>query len=114
MRMKAFCEATGLSRDTVDFYVGRGLLTPSAQRNGYRDFDEAQVERARMIVSAKTLGFTLSEILDLARRYGEGMDDGERAAVLRQQLERLRDRRAAMDRLENGLRDKLRKLERPA
>lgn len=70
MRIKAFEEATGLSRHTVRFYERRGLLPtpPRGSDNNYRDYDEALVERARMIKLAQRLGFTLAEI-------GRAIDD---------------------------------------
>ena len=55
MLIKGFCEATGLSRDTVRFYVRRGLLSPaigSGAGNRYQVFDAAQVERAKVIKAA--------------------------------------------------------------
>jgi MerR family transcriptional regulator, copper efflux regulator len=64
MRIKAFETATGLSRHTVRFYERRGLL-PAPLRNGdnnYREYDDALVDRARMIKLAQRLGFTLGEI----------------------------------------------------
>ncbi len=64
MRIKAFESATGLSRHTVRFYERRGLL-PAPLRNGdnnYREYDDALVERARMIKLGQRLGFTLTEI----------------------------------------------------
>jgi DNA-binding transcriptional MerR regulator len=75
MLIQEFCRATGLGRHTVRFYVKRGLLAPavgSAPGNRYQVFDEAQVERARLIRSAQRMGFTLKQIGALAREYEDG------------------------------------------
>lgn len=113
--MKAFCEATGLSRDTVNFYVRLGLIEPASNgsaTNRYRDFDETQVEAARMIASAKALGFSLSEIGRLAQRWrAAGMDEGAQADLLREQLDRLSERRTALNAMERALRAKLERIE---
>ncbi|HEX8394151.1 MAG TPA: MerR family transcriptional regulator [Longimicrobium sp.] len=90
MLIQEFCRATGLGRDTVRFYVKRGLLTPavgSSPGNRYRVFDEAQVERARLIRTAQRLGFTLRQIGALAAEYEHGGVSREgRARLLRQHL----------------------------
>jgi DNA-binding transcriptional MerR regulator len=92
--IKEFCQATGLPRDTVRFYVKRGLLTPdvgSRASNRYQVFDQAQVERARLIRTAQRLGFSLGEIARLAQKY-EGRDVPRAAKA-----ELLRSRLAALD-----------------
>lgn len=115
MRMKAFCEATGLSRDTVNFYIRCGLLEPGepvSSSNPYRYFGADQVDTVRMIVSAKRLGFTLGEIKTLATRYRiTGTNPDQRRAVLHEQLEQLAERRKALDLMESALLAKLSSLE---
>jgi DNA-binding transcriptional MerR regulator len=82
--------ATGLGRDTVRFYVKRGLLAPavgSSPGNRYRVFDDVQVERARLIRTAQRLGFTLKQIGALAEEYEHGgVSRGDRAQLLRTHL----------------------------
>lgn len=116
MRMKAFCEATGLTRDTVNFYVRLGLIEAAGNgsaTNSYRDFDDEQVEAARMIGSAKALGFSLSEIGKLAERYrAAGVDARAQAEILREQLGRLEERRRTLETMEKTLRAKLTRIEK--
>lgn len=116
MRMKAFCEATGLTRDTVNFYVRLGLIEPAGNgsaTNTYRDFDEAQVEAAEMITAAKSLGFSLNEIKRLAERYRAAeLDANAQASILREQLVKLEERRSALSAMEKALKAKLARIER--
>ena len=57
----------GVSVDTVRYYERRGLLAePDRTPAGYRQYDEADVARLQQILRAKALGFTLSEIRELA------------------------------------------------
>lgn len=90
MLIKAFCEATGLPRDTVRFYVKRGLLKPaigSQPGNRYQVFDAAQVERAKLIKAAQRLGFSLNEIAEYGKRYdAEGLGSDTKKAILRKQI----------------------------
>jgi len=51
---------------TVRYYERRGLLAePPRRDSGYRDYDEATLDRLRFIRRAQELGFTLTEIREL-------------------------------------------------
>lgn len=115
MLIKQFCEATGLPRDTVRFYVKRGLLKPtigSASGNRYQHFDAAQVERAMLIRSAQGLGFTLRQIAELAKDYEhEAFSVEDKAGVLRAQLAQITARERDLREMRRYLEAKLRWLE---
>ena len=56
----------GIGVETIRFYERKGLIQePSRRASGYRQFDEAVVDRLRFIRQAKELGFTLGEIKEL-------------------------------------------------
>jgi MerR family transcriptional regulator, copper efflux regulator len=89
MLISKFVQVTGLSRDTIRFYVKKGLLVPVVGRTGmnrYQDFDQEQVERAFLIREAQALGFTLRQIAALDKEYTRGMTLARQAAVMREQL----------------------------
>ena len=69
MRIKNFANHTKLSPKTIRYYEEIGLLpSPSRLENGYRDYNEADVARARLVAGARRLDFSLDdiqEILDL-------------------------------------------------
>ncbi len=127
MLIQEFCRVTGLGRDTVRFYVKRGLLTPAigalpggsqggsgrgVPSNRYQVFDAAQVERARLIREAQALGFTLAEIAALAAAYERGaLTAARKAEVLRAHLAALDARAARLDALRKYLGAKLRWVE---
>jgi DNA-binding transcriptional MerR regulator len=73
MLISEFARATGLSRDTVRFYVRRGLLVPLAGNKGgsnpYQVFTSEHVQMARTIRMAQSLGFSLREIAALNVEY---------------------------------------------
>jgi DNA-binding transcriptional MerR regulator len=95
MLIKQFCEATGLPRDTVRFYVKQGLLTPdigSRESNRYQVFDAAQVERAKLIKAAQRLGFSLKEIAEFGKAYEtQSLSTEAKAELLRSRLAGLDD-----------------------
>lgn len=94
MLIAKFASATGLSRDTIRFYVRKGLLQPTVDARGtnrYQDFDATQVERALLIREAQALGFTLREIAALSAEYARG------DLSIARQIELMRERVAAAD-----------------
>lgn len=111
MLIKAFCEATDLPRDTVRFYVRRGLLKPSIGSrpgNRYQVFDAAQVERAKLIRAAQRLGFTLKQIAELGKRYdAEEVGSEAKMAVLRVQVAQLAAQERELRRVRKYLAAKL-------
>ncbi|MFJ1764805.1 MerR family transcriptional regulator [Amycolatopsis sp. NPDC088138] len=58
MRIKELSERTGVSARLLRYYEEQGLLDPLRQENGYRDYDEAQVERVQQIRSLLEAGLT--------------------------------------------------------
>jgi DNA-binding transcriptional MerR regulator len=88
MLIAEFRRRTGLTRDAVRLYVKLGLLKPAVDPgNGYQSFAEADVGRASMIRTAQQLGFSLKQLVPLAREYEAGrLDVKRRLAVMRRQL----------------------------
>ncbi|WP_343071519.1 MerR family transcriptional regulator [Brevibacillus choshinensis] len=54
---------TGVSLRSLRYYEEKELLRPSRQENGYRDFDESDIERVRIIQLYFSLGLKTSDIL---------------------------------------------------
>ena len=101
MLISEFAKATGLPRDTIRFYVARGLLTPQRGAKGganpYHLFGEDDVTAARMIRLQQDLGYSLGEIAALGEEYRAGAVSPQRtAAVLRAQIGRLEQRQARL------------------
>ena len=102
MLIAEFARTTGLSRDTIRFYVKKRLLVPVVGRGGtnrYQDFDGEQVERALLIREAQALGFSLREIGALSAEYGRGMTRTRQADLMRQRLAAVDEQIARLARL---------------
>ena len=66
MQIGELAQAVGVTVQTVRYYERRGLLSePVRTRSGYRSYDREALQRLRFIVTAKELGFTLAETMDL-------------------------------------------------
>jgi MerR family transcriptional regulator, copper efflux regulator len=99
MLISEFAGATGLSRDTVRFYVRRGLIKPlpgdKGGSNPYQVFTSEHVQMARMIRMAQSLGFSLREISALNAEYqAKRMTPARAAEIMRWQLTRLEEKAA--------------------
>jgi DNA-binding transcriptional MerR regulator len=112
MLISEFAKATGLSADTVRFYIRRGLLAPEVGakggRNPYQIFTEEHVRAARMIRMAQSLGMSLKEISAISEEHRKGLITRERSIELMEiQLGRLDAKKAELDAMGNYLRAKL-------
>jgi MerR family copper efflux transcriptional regulator len=112
MLISEFACATGLSRDTVRFYVRRGLLAPLAGNKGgsnpYQVFTNEHVQMARTIRMAQSLGFSLREIAALNVEYqAKRITPSRGAEILRAQLVRLEEKAAHVNAMIRYIRAKL-------
>ncbi|NVD41895.1 MerR family transcriptional regulator [Ensifer sp. HO-A22] len=102
MLISEFAKAAELPIDTIRFYIAKGLLKPDRSAKGgsnpYQIFKPEDVTAARMIRLQQTLGYSLGEILALNEEYRAGENSSERTIeVLQSQIERLEERRAALN-----------------
>lgn len=66
MNIGEVAKRSGIGIETIRFYEREGLLLkPERRPSGYRQYDEATVERLNYIRRAKELGFTLAEVKEL-------------------------------------------------
>jgi len=90
-----FSRITGLSIKTIRLYHEKGVLPPRHidQQNGYRYFDQSNVERAIAIVRLRDLQFPLAEIKEMLDDFDEDADVlgflEKQRGVIRQRMERL-------------------------
>ena len=63
MKIKEVEQMIGMSKKNIRFYEEQGLLSPQRNKeNGYREYDEADVERLARIKFLRKLGVPLEEI----------------------------------------------------
>lgn len=66
LRIGEVARQTGIGIETIRYYERKGLLAePNRRPSGYRQYDEAVVDRLKFIRRTKELGFTLAEISEL-------------------------------------------------
>ena len=107
LKIQELSQATGVSAKTIRFYEESGVLPlPPRKPNGYRDYDQTDVDRLRLVAGARRLDLSLDDIQEIL-----AMRD-RREAPCRTMLERLlakadevAERIAGLQDLEAQLRD---------
>lgn len=102
MLISEFSDVSGLSRDTVRFYVRLGLLKPKrgtkGGRNAYQYFGDDDLQTAKVIRAGQSLGLSLNEITLLEKeRREQGIGPARRIEILRKQLALLEEKKAQLD-----------------
>jgi MerR family Zn(II)-responsive transcriptional regulator of zntA len=107
MRIGELCKQAGVSRDTVRYYERMGLLDKPAQphvTNTYKRYSALSLQRIRLVVHAKALGFTLAEIRDVIDVWDSpNFDTAQKVACLQRKLKELDEKSYALRALRAGL-----------
>lgn len=98
MLIGEFSRQTGLSHDTVRFYIRKGLLSPEVGTKGGRQpwhvFGRKEVATARMIRFAQSLGLSLAEIAKVMVDLRGDQGAEREIAMLDAQITRLEQKAA--------------------
>lgn len=69
MQIKNIAKQTGVPAKTIRYYEEIGVLPrPKRLPNGYRVYDESDVERLRLVAGARRLDLSLEEIMAMRER----------------------------------------------
>jgi MerR family copper efflux transcriptional regulator len=112
MLISDFARATGISRDTVRFYVRLGLLQPQLNSKGgrhpYQVFVPDHVRAVKIIRVAQSLGMPLREISAISKERREGRMTRRRSIeTLQKQLNVLGAKAAEVRTMQRYLRAKI-------
>ena len=112
MLISEFARKTGLTTDTVRFYIRKGLLKPTTNgkggRNPYQVFTAEHVRAAKFIRIAQSLGLSLKELAVIGedRRRGR-LTPARQVDILGSQLANLDAKAQEMDAMRRYLRAKI-------
>jgi DNA-binding transcriptional MerR regulator len=66
MEIRELAARVGLSTKTIRYYEQVGVLpSPKRRTNGYRIYDENDVDRLKFVIGARQLDFTLEDITEI-------------------------------------------------
>lgn len=107
MKIAELARRAGLASSAVRWYEQAGVLpAPSRGSNGYREYDQTDLVRVRLVVSLRRLGLGPEDAGRLARLCLErGVVDTDLAPLLAGQRNAIARQRADLDRLEGELFD---------
>lgn len=87
MNIGEVASKSGLPAKTIRYYEDIGLVEASGRKeNGYRDYDEQDLNHLKFVQRARSLGFTVEEcreLLDLYRDRGRASADVKALAIRR-------------------------------
>lgn len=66
-QVKDVVKKFGITRDTIKYYERQGLIEPKRSENGYRVFDEFNVQKLKNILNFRDLGFSVETILEIQK-----------------------------------------------
>jgi DNA-binding transcriptional MerR regulator len=91
MQIRDVVHASGVPAKTIRYYESIGLLpAPERAENNYRRYRATDVERLRFIASARSLGFSLSDIAEVLAARDQGVAPCDRVlGVLDERLGQL-------------------------
>lgn len=107
MKIAELSKRAGVAASAVRWYEQEGVLpAPPRQSNGYREYDEVDLARLRLVLSLRRLGLAPEDAGRLARLCLErGAIDLDLAPLLADQRQAIERQRADLDRLEAELLD---------
>lgn len=66
MRINELAETTGLPGKTIRYYESIGVLPqPKRLANGYRVYDDSDIDRLRFVIGLRRLDFSLDDITEI-------------------------------------------------
>ncbi|MEM9188223.1 MAG: MerR family transcriptional regulator [Myxococcota bacterium] len=102
LRVGALAKATGKTVRALHLYEELGLLVPERSKSGYRIYAADAALRVRWISKLQEMGFSLTDIQEIAQEWGEQVSAPsamkrvreiyrERLTETRKQMQRLRE-----------------------
>jgi DNA-binding transcriptional MerR regulator len=91
MRIGELAQRTGVTTRALRFYEDQGLLAARRSANGYREYDEDDLQLVKEIQTLRTVGLTLEETRPFVECLRSGHETGDSCAnsieVYRRKLE---------------------------
>lgn len=72
MNIGEVARRTNLPAKTIRYYEDIGLVVPARHPNGYRDYDDREIQVLRFLQTARSLGFTIECCRGFLHLYPNG------------------------------------------
>ena len=94
---------TGLPPKTIRYYEEVGLVIPTRNRSGFREYSDENLLDLRLISGARACGFTLRECRELLAAYKRAGCEGAYSDELATAMRRIRERINELQEVERQL-----------
>ena len=94
---------TGLPPKTLRYYEDVGLVIPSRDRSGFRNYSEENLLHLRLVSGARTCGFTLDECREMLAAYTRVACNGTCSEELEPVIRRIREKIIELNEMERQL-----------
>ena len=68
MKINELEKMLGISKDNIRYYESQGLLSPKRDKNGYRHYEEEDIEQLKKIIVLRKMGVPVAEIHKVFQR----------------------------------------------
>lgn len=75
MLLNQVCKECNLTKKAVEYYIEQGLIAPSVQENGYRDFSDADAALLKKISVLRGLGLSVGDIQEVLAGRQASLND---------------------------------------
>ena len=104
MKVAEAASRSGLPAKTLRYYEEIGLVTPGRSANGYRDYDDAEVNRLLFLRRARQMGFTIADCRQLLSLFEDkSRESGDVKSIAARHLEHIDARIDEMNVLRENL-----------
>lgn len=104
MRIGLIVSQSGFSRDTIRYYERLGLLGEISKNTAYKTYPQRVLRRLALIKTAKNMGFTLSEIMDVIEAWDtDHLNVEQKKLLLSQKLQELEAKAKDLEQLKQTL-----------
>lgn len=104
MKVAEAANRCGLPAKTLRYYEEIGLITPQRSANGYRDYDEADVNQLRFLRRARQMGFAISDCRQLLSLFEDkGRESADVKSIAARHLQHIDARISEMNALRGNL-----------
>jgi MerR family transcriptional regulator, copper efflux regulator len=106
MKIQEFAQRTGLTTKTIRYYESIGLLSaPGRAPNGYRDYCEKDLARARFVAGTRSLDLSIEEIKEImAMRDRREAPCRTLLNLIKQKADQMEERIRLLKQMESDLR----------
>lgn len=106
MQIRELSKQAGVNAKTIRYYEEVGILPPATrQPNGYREYEQVDVERLKLVAGARRLEFSLEEIREILDLRDRGIAPcGVLLDLLNQKADSISQRIAELELLQTDLR----------